>query len=358
MKRTSIVLLCVTMLLSGLCSCTSSAPTPTDGAPVSATSVTVGTGTRITISIPSATTSATTTTTSGNAPKPKPSYTTPTAPLVAQHYQFTSLLFSDDFDDPSTIDHNASGAAGYLWYLDRPYGWSTTTSADYSIADSVITIGQTNPDCSYALSTYSKKGQTGFLWRYGYAEARIRFEVTDIPGEADGRTAWPSFWGISLANVQGGKWTECGELDIMEAFLNNEKDPNSGVYYCGALHDHKRVGASSKVIGTNLINATGYKGVKYYPDNEWHTYAALWTENYIAWYIDGVFMHSVTFSKEELPVFHFRDNPDPLPSAETERNWKGVHSVMNEEELVIVLGSDIQWPMQVDWVRIWGNPAS
>ncbi len=273
-----------------------------------------------------------------------------TVPTVAQQHGFTALVFQDEFDAPDTIDYSGQGRPGYRWYIDRPYGWSALSTDDFYINDSVLTIGPKVPASSYSLSTFSRAGNTGFTWKFGYAEARIRFKVNNVPTSAQGRRACPAFWGISVHDVRGEKWTECGELDIIEVFQN--KDATNSVYYGGALHDHLKVG-SGKKIGTNLINANGYRGVQFRPDDGWHTYAALWTEGYIAWYVDGVFMHSVTFAEDTLPIFHFRDDPDPLPSTETDRNWKGAHTIMNEEELVVILGGDKQWPMEVDWVRIW-----
>ncbi len=358
MKKVRCLLCCLILLVGSLsaCNATPSAPEAVQSSTATTTTAVFGgTATRIHVAISSMNTTTKATTTAPPYNPVTPEDNTPTVPAVAAQYGCSKLLFSDDFDSPLTIDYSGKGHPGYLWYIDRPYGWSTLTTDDFSVADSVLTVSPDEHFSSYSLSTYSKAGNTGFTWKFGYAEARIRFDVTDIPTSAQGRTDYPTFWAISIHDVLGEKWPECGELDVMEVFLKQNTNPNGGVYYGGALHNHVRVG-NSKKIGTNLINANGYKGERYSPDDGWHTYAALWTEGYIAWYIDGVRMHSVTFEDGKLPIFRFRDNPDPLPSTETDRNWKGVHTVMNREELVVILGGDAQWPMQVDWVRVWGFP--
>lgn len=343
MKRVLITLLCIVLVFT-CAACGNTALEDTSSSPSS---------TRSTASGSSSSSHTTTFAGDSTATTKRPDLIgnqTIAVPLAARQNGFTTLVFSDDFDVPGTIDYSGEGRPGYNWYIDRPYGWSTLSTDDFSIDNSVLTVGPKNPASSYSLSTFSKAGNTGFTWKFGYAEACIRFQVDNVPTSAQGRHACPAFWGISVHDVRGEKWTECGELDIIEVFQN--KDAVNSVYYGGTLHDHLKVG-SSKQIGTNLANAIGYKGVQYRPDDGWHTYAALWTEGYIAWYVDGVFMHSVAFAENELPVFRFRDYPDPLPSTETDRNWKGVHTIMNTEELVMVLGGDTLWPMDVDWVRIW-----
>jgi beta-glucanase (GH16 family) len=288
----------------------------------------------------------TTTTTKQNAPS------VPTPPAAAKD-GCTKLAFSDEFDSLSTFDFRGTGAPGYTWYTDPPYNKTAPiVNRDYSIANSILRM---DPQVSNEnlLCSYSKKGQTGYVWRYGYAECRMRFDTSNVALASEGRMGWPAFWGIALTDFLGQSWTDCGELDVMEAFLVDGNNGSGGVYYSGALHHHKRVNGEAQKNGVNLVNALGYKGKKYLIDSNWHTYAALWREGYIAWYIDDVFMHSLEFSKDELPVFYSKDADGPIHVAENANNWPGVHYIMNDEQQVMLLGTGKKWPMEIDWVRVW-----
>jgi hypothetical protein len=135
----------------------------------------------------------------------------------------------------------------------------------------------------------------------------------------------------------------------------------NAVIYTGTLHDHNRLESPETRLCTNTINATGYQDQFDVLDDDWHTYAALWDENYVAWYLDNKLMHSARYSVDALPEYYYGDDPTPLPRYEhahpeaANRTWVGAHSVMDGEEEVIILGCNYNWPMEVDWVRIWGK---
>ena len=273
------------------------------------------------------------------------------APDVAQQSGFSTLLFSDEFESAAAIDKSGKGKAGYRWYIDRPYGEVPLTKADFTVKDSVLTIAPEKPSCNYAFSTYTKAGDTGFAWQYGYAEARIRMPAENIPSKEDGRIGWPAFWGISLADVRGESWDRCGELDMMECYYDDEKNE---VLYSGTIHDCIRTDDGQQ-RASNAPNANGAYGLREIIDGEWHTYGALWKEGHVSWYVDGVLMHTVEYKDDELPTFYFRELPDPLESKKSATNWESAYTILDKEELVVVLGTDKQWPIEVDWVRIWGN---
>ncbi len=285
-------------------------------------------------------------------------------PPAAEAAGMTKLVFADDFDSPDTVDWSGEGKEGYNWYTDRPYGLPTFTREEFEFDDSVMRMTPEVCPSAIGLCTFSTKGKTGFVMKYGYAEARIR--ATKPVGEYDGVPAW---WGIGkrdMVKTDNVGWTDCGELDILE--INEFKDENGELRnaYTGTLHHHHRTGelkengAPVQKIGTNFINALGYQKHDWL-DDEWHTYAALWTEGYIAWYLDNKLMHAARFTDDALPEYFYRDDPTPLPRFEAmrpdcaDRTWVGAHSVMNGEEEVMILGCNKNWPMEVDWVRIWNK---
>ena len=303
---------------------------------------------------------ATPTTTPTTSSPEAPSKPLPAVPEAAKAEGFTELAFRDEFDSYDTIDFSGEGKDGYNWYVDRPYGGVTLTKEEIVIKDGVMTFAPKTCPSSIGLPTYSAKGKTGYAMHFGYAEARMRFSVENVSSRATtGRNGWPSFWGVSVTDVKGEHWDRVGELDILEAHHMDDSDPNAGVIYTGTLHDHVKNADGTKNIATNIVNATGALGIKDYLDSEWHTYAALWTENYIAWYLDGQLMHSVRFAEGAYPTFYYRDIDSPLDwNEESEphlkgRTWEGAHSIMNTDSMVLFLGAHETWPIEVDWVRVW-----
>lgn len=358
MKATAL-LLCLALLLSMLTACAGEPTDQTTTTTANTTSATTTTGkfSGTTMTFSKDTTAYTTTTDKSkkNTTTTAQSQGGTSAPIppAALEDGCTKLVFADEFDSLATFDFRGTGATGYTWYTDPPYGKSAPiVNRDYSITNSVLKFDPKTSD-DQLLCSYSKKGKVGYLWRYGYAEARIRFDTSNVALASEGRMGWPAFWGISLTDFMNKPWTDCGELDVMEAFLVDSNNGKGGVYYSGALHHHKRVSGQPQKNGVNLVNALGYRGNKYLIDSDWHTYAALWREGYIAWYIDNQFFHAVEFTKDELPVFYSKDTDGPIHVGENANNWPGVHHIMNSEQQVLLLGTGKKWPMEVDWVRVW-----
>ncbi len=278
-------------------------------------------------------------------------------PAAAEAAGFTKLAFSEDFDDYSGIDTSGEGKPGYNFYIDRPYGLHTLTEDEYVVADSVLKLGVHRPGCLADLCTYSKKGDTGYTMQYGYAEARIR---VDWPDETYAG-AWPAFWSIGKNDAMSKRWSDCGEIDVLEMVpIHGKTRP----IYTGTLHHHHRDRdeegkISGTRVGSNMVNATGYNDYFDYIDKEWHTYAVLWEPGHVAWYMDNKLMHAARYNGIDKPQFFYRDSPTPLPRIEerlpklADRVWKGQYDIFENDPQVFFLGARNEWPMYCDWVRFW-----
>lgn len=256
-----------------------------------------------------------------------------TIPQAAEKAGYRRMTFCDDFDDASTVDWQATGKEGFNWYIDRPFKWPTLSEGDISVKDSVMTIAQKECCANWAVGTYSAKGNTGHAFRYGYFEARIRFDTTKNHKDVSGFPAWWSFSVKHTTDCDKGHWAE---LDFFEAMTNPEADGDYTGTYVATVHDW-RVLPERGVVNCQNDNCWNDRCVS----EGWHDYGCLWMPGVIEWYYDGKLVSRVTYSA------------DALPQPNNQTSFVGSYSFMDTEDMLLILGSCQEWPMEVDWVRVW-----
>ncbi len=254
-------------------------------------------------------------------------------PQPAEAAGYRKLVFNDDFDDPSTIDWDGSGKPGFNWYIDRPFKWPSLVPGDVTVQNSVATIAQKESCANWAIGTYSSKGDTGAAFRFGYFEARIRFDMNKHHADVSGFPAW---WSFSKAHTTDRNDDHWAELDFFEAMTN----PEAGGKYTGThvstIHDWTR--QDGKVCNCQNPNNWHDECVT----EGWHNYGCLWTPGVVEWYYDEQCIARVTYSADKLP------EPTNVSG-----NFVGAYQYMEQEDMLLILGSCKEWPMEVDWVRVW-----
>jgi beta-glucanase (GH16 family) len=206
------------------------------------------------------------------------------------------LLWSQEFDDVA-----ASAAESKYWSNDIGDGcgvgncgwgngerqWYTSNkglqdgNGNFAIT---ATKGGSNNNCYYGgkceweSAKLTTKGKIGF--KYGRVEARIK--------GAAGQGPWPAFWmlGANYREVPGQStdWPFCGEIDIFEAIGAN---PN---YNYGTPHSPTQHSGGQGYTGGNSL--------------AYHNYAIDWSENKIAWLIDGVQFYQITKDVDYANAFY------------------------------------------------------
>lgn len=255
----------------------------------------------------------------------------PPEPAVAAG--FDSLVFSDDFTNLDTIDLSGTGAEGFSWYTDRPFGWGRTFPESLSVSDGVLTINQTTPSPNYGIGTTSPTSTHGRGFQYGYFEARIAFD----PAHALEHEGFPAFWGVSRAQTIGANFDRSMELDYWEAF-RWPGEPFEDVY-AGTVHDwtHGPPSIDRANYGNN------FRTLHRVDWTEFHTYGCLWQPGYIAWFFNDHLLIEQQYSATE--------EPDPNPSDLPPRTYSMLDSDRSGQ--TVILGSGVGFPMHVDWVRVW-----
>ena len=111
----------------------------------------------------------------------------------------------------------------------------------------------------YSGRVYAKVKQG---WTYGYIEASIKLPK--------GKGTWPAFW---MMPVNFRSWPADGEIDIMEE-VGYHPD-----YVSSSLHANAHVHSN----GTQVTHEMKCEGA----EDDFHTYAILWTAKNITTYVDG-----------------------------------------------------------------------
>lgn len=124
--------------------------------------------------------------------------------------------------------------------------------------------------CRYTSARLVTKGK--FDRKYGRFEARIKI--------ARGQGIWPAFWMLGN-NIDTAGWPSCGEIDVME---NIGREPNT---VHGTIHGPGYSGANGIGAPFSLPNNPVFA-------DEFHIYSAEWTQNKVAFYIDGNLTRSIT----------------------------------------------------------------
>lgn len=202
-----------------------------------------------------------------------------TASTYAQNW---NLVWSDEFelnevDDSKWSFQNGTGSEAGMW------GWGNGESQYYleentSLNNGVLTIeakeepqGITdswNVTKYYSSSRIVTKDKYEF--RYGKVEARMK--------TIDGEGFWPAFWMLPSE----GCWPESGEIDIMEQWANDgPSNVTTGAAHTGFCGSGSTYNSFDHEIDESFAN-------------DFHTYAVIWQEDYIGWYIDDELHYFVT----------------------------------------------------------------
>ena len=117
-------------------------------------------------------------------------------------------------------------------------------------------------ECQFTSARIKTAKKLGF--QYGRIEARMKMPV--------GVGTWPAFWMLGGDLLKGGRWPDCGEIDIME-FRGDISDRTTS-----ALHGPTTPPGSG--LGSAYLSFAPLS-------DDYHTYAIEWKKNSIDFIVDG-----------------------------------------------------------------------
>jgi beta-glucanase (GH16 family) len=235
------------------------------------------------------------------------------------------LVFADDFNvlDLGTSSKFASSKPS-PWYEGAWFSRQHVPLDRFTINNSALSLsweyGQQSPDSS--ISTFSQSSRRYHAWRYGYFEARMKWDPV--------KGAWPAFWLIPMPRTLDGAPQETGEIDIFEG---QGSEPRT---FFGTIHRWR---------GSRELESSSPRNRFSLPPNtnfgSYHTYGLLWVPGRVTWYFDGVPLHSE-------PAYQIFDKQDYLMILGMQEgvDWKSGD----------VTGVDARSiTLTIDWVRVWQN---
>lgn len=239
-------------------------------------------------------------------------------PLEAPTYR---LVFNEDFN---SLDAAFEGSEAHTWHEGVWFNHLHAPLANISVSDSVLSLtwrsGQDSPETS--LSTFSRHGRETHAWRYGYFEARMKWNVVN--------GAWPAFWLIPIEDAEGRSTynglRESGEIDIFEG---QGDQPET---YFGTIHDWVNLKDTSNADNRFTLS----QGFDF---SQFHSYGLLWQPGKVTWYLDQRALHS-----ESTPAIFDKQDFFIVLSMREGANWTAgdMRDVTSRK-----------MALQVDWVRVW-----
>src|SRR5215471_14917421 len=220
----------------------------------------------------------------------------PAPPPQALAYK---LMFADEFD---RLDLSPDGRGVHNWYEGIWFNHRHPSRQNISAANSMLCLkwgrGQGAVDTS--ITTLSPYPGNYAAWRYGYFEARLRWDVV--------KGAWPAFWLIPVQDASGqdiyNGTNDSGEIDIFEG-----QGDQPHVFY-GTIHDW-----------VNLHDHASRNNAFALPGNldfsQFHTYGLLWTPGKVIWYLDNQPLHS-----ESTPAIFDRQDFFLVLGMQEGADWK------------------------------------
>ena len=192
------------------------------------------------------------------------------------------VIFEDNFDGES-LDMK-------VWNYEEGdgcpdlCGWGNNEEQIYNrdyvaVEDGKLVITALKKDGKYFSGKINSKDNIEFT--YGVIEVRAKV--------ATGKGLWPAIWMLG-ANISEVGWPASGEIDILE-YIGREPGKVFTSLHTPASHG-------------NTVNTrkTKIEGI----DEGFHTYKAVWTSDYIEFFVDGQQLYKFTPEKYDESHYPFR----------------------------------------------------
>lgn len=283
------------------------------------------------------------------------------APSYAAAVGYNTRTFAANFTS-ATVDMAGTTKSGFLWYPYTLFGRHANVSAIKLNTDGSVTLaGDTtgpNGEITSATPASNSAGFVGTAFGGGaYIEAVFKFNPSDVA--AANSKGWPSFWSLaaeaSVFNNGSNQWkgqAKGYEHQIEYDFFEYDYLPY-GVprnVYSSAMHDWYGIYnvTCSGLCQQGTASAVSKRATPVTTDlTQYHRYGYLWVpatataEGYARAYFDGEPIGT------DVHWTQFTSQP-PTPNGQP---W--AFGIMDQQHLVLILGTGVKEPMTVESVSVW-----
>jgi beta-glucanase (GH16 family) len=273
--------------------------------------------------------------------------------LNAANGQEYTLIWSDECGDSGAVDatkwfHQTQLPNGDSWFNGEIQHYTDRgENAYYSNGFMHIrAVRETYVDQGVTKSFTSARLNSKMAFTYGKVEVRAKLPF--------GVGTWPAVWMLGQNINEPGaywqpshgntSWPACGEIDIMEHWGSNQN------YVSSALHTPSSSGATVNVGGTLLSNVS----------DSFHVYAMEWTDEFIAFSVDGVVHYTYQPSTKNSATWPFDAPQYILLNVAIQSN---IDTGFTESEMVIdyvrVYQSDLNGTEELEQgsIELFPNPV-
>lgn len=291
------------------------------------------------------------------------------APSYAAEVGYKQNTLSASFTS-SNVDIANSKRPGYTWYLWNLFNTHASPAAIGINSDGSVTLaGDTVGPGGELMTATPAKNSAGFVGTaFGggaYIEATFKFDPADVV-RANSKT-WPAFWSLALESTgihpganqwqgQAPGYLHQIEVDFFEYLLLPYGGPQYA--YSSSMHDWYGIYKSTCApAGLCQVGFEFNESKRVAPADtdftRYHTYGSLWvpatsgTSGYIQFFFDGAPIGVVKKWTQ------FTNQP---PANLKQQPW--AFGVVDQQHLVLILGTGPNEPMTVQSVNVWQASAS
>ena len=201
------------------------------------------------------------------------------------------LVWADEFDQESINTDNWNFQLVDAGHYNQEWQRYTDSPENAYIEDGALVIRAIHEGDRHGLNKYTSarlNTANKQAWKYGKIAARIKLPY--------GQGIWPAFWMLGAnINENGGDtpWPQSGEIDILE--LYGSKDDavvECNLHYANAFDDHTMMGAVAYELEEGIFA------------DDFHIFELEWTEESMAWLVDGQEYARTSITADELSEFH------------------------------------------------------
>jgi hypothetical protein len=283
-----------------------------------------------------------------------------TPPSFAAAVGYTNSTFSSTFDR-SSVDLRNTVKPGYEWYISRFCGYGVTpASAITANNDDTITLENTGGANSGILTAGHINGKwVGTVFGGGgYFEAILKFDPQTVTNRTKG---WPAWWSIPIEHeLTFGSWQWPGQAEGYAHYV----EPDFFEWNIDGVE-----GVPPKTYNVTMNDWSGIwtpeKGYPVCKQNSWTTkfYTTPATTDFKQYHKYGWLWIPASPTRKSNPKYYFEDLPNtnsfswtqftnqpPTPS-ESMEPW--TFGILDQQHLVLILGSGDSGAMTVKAVNVW-----